>query len=356
MIGSYVAFIAIAGLTLLGIDSLPLLMLALAARFELFDVRLIEQMDWLVSWPAIAAARRQTQARIDSGVQTIVGVNKFRLENEAPIDILEIDNTAVRLSQIKRIEQTRRQRDPKRVSETLARLTEVAKTGQGNILEAAVDAARKSRGVETPEVQPAVVEQRPDARVPGQDGCDGLSGGLDHHGQPQGIMHRPCTVMHRLPRQTGAQAAAIAFDHTDPADHIVDQLVAAAEHFGRNARPVILQGNPACDHDRRGDDEFERAEACIGLPVIGVQERPPAKVAARRGTARRRDEGSASGKAPFGADLGPVLRPGNEAQPELGTGFLHAGLEFIHLAFHILCSPCYRDNKSENKTDHEKDQ
>jgi methylmalonyl-CoA mutase len=87
-----------------------------------------------------AATRRQ--AAIDRGEEVIVGVNKFRLENEEPIDILEIDNTAVRLSQVKRIEQTRRQRDPKRVSETLARLTEIARTGEGNLLEAAVEAAR----------------------------------------------------------------------------------------------------------------------------------------------------------------------------------------------------------------------
>jgi methylmalonyl-CoA mutase len=87
-----------------------------------------------------AATRRQ--AAVDRGEEVIVGVNKFRLENEEPIDILEIDNTAVRLSQVKRIEQTRRQRDPKRVSETLARLTEIARTGEGNLLEAAVDAAR----------------------------------------------------------------------------------------------------------------------------------------------------------------------------------------------------------------------
>jgi methylmalonyl-CoA mutase len=87
-----------------------------------------------------AATRRQ--AAVDRGEEVIVGVNKFRLENEEPIDILEIDNTAVRLSQIKRIEQTRRQRDPKRVETTLARLTEIARTGEGNLLEAAVEAAR----------------------------------------------------------------------------------------------------------------------------------------------------------------------------------------------------------------------
>lgn len=90
----------------------------------------------------IEEAATRKQAAIDRGEEVIVGVNKFRLENEEPIDILEIDNTAVRLSQVKRIEQTRRQRDPKRVSETLTRLTEIARTGEGNLLEAAVEAAR----------------------------------------------------------------------------------------------------------------------------------------------------------------------------------------------------------------------
>jgi len=87
-----------------------------------------------------AATRRQ--AAIDKGEEVIVGVNKFRLENEEPIDILDIDNTAVRASQIKRIEQTRRQRDPKAVEKALARITDYARTGEGNLLEAAVEAAR----------------------------------------------------------------------------------------------------------------------------------------------------------------------------------------------------------------------
>ncbi|ATN35702.1 methylmalonyl-CoA mutase [Rhizobium sp. ACO-34A] len=88
-----------------------------------------------------AATRRQ--AAVDKAEEVIVGVNKFRLENEEPIDILEIDNSAVRASQIKRIEETKRRRDTKKVEQALARLTEVARTGEGNILEAAVDAARE---------------------------------------------------------------------------------------------------------------------------------------------------------------------------------------------------------------------
>ena len=87
-----------------------------------------------------AATRRQ--AAVDRAEEIIVGVNKYRLENEEPIDILAIDNTAVRNSQIKRLEQVRRQRDPQRVAEALALLEEVAESGEGNLLEAAVEAAR----------------------------------------------------------------------------------------------------------------------------------------------------------------------------------------------------------------------
>ncbi|MFD1328481.1 methylmalonyl-CoA mutase [Mycoplana ramosa] len=87
-----------------------------------------------------AAARRQ--AAIDKGDEVIVGVNKYRLEDEQPIDILEIDNSAVRAAQIRRIEETKRRRDGARARETLAVLAEVARSGKGNLLEAAVEAAR----------------------------------------------------------------------------------------------------------------------------------------------------------------------------------------------------------------------
>jgi methylmalonyl-CoA mutase len=87
-----------------------------------------------------AATRRQ--AAVDKGEEVIVGVNKYRLDTEDQIDILDIDNAAVRLSQIARIERTKRQRDPKQVAETLATLGEVAASGKENILEAAVEAAR----------------------------------------------------------------------------------------------------------------------------------------------------------------------------------------------------------------------
>ena len=90
----------------------------------------------------IEEAATKRQAAVDRGEEIIVGVNKFRLENEDPIDILDIDNSAVRASQIKRLENVRRQRDPQAVETALSALTDIAKTGTGNLLEAAVEAAR----------------------------------------------------------------------------------------------------------------------------------------------------------------------------------------------------------------------
>jgi len=90
----------------------------------------------------IEEASARTQARIDSGNQIIVGVNQFRLEKEDPIDILEVDNTAVRIQQIERLKQLRANRDEAAVQTALAAITECAKTGNGNLLELAVEAAR----------------------------------------------------------------------------------------------------------------------------------------------------------------------------------------------------------------------
>jgi len=89
----------------------------------------------------IEEASARTQARIDSGSQIIVGVNQYRLEKEAPIDILEVDNTAVRVQQIERLKQLRANRNEAEVQKSLAAITECAKTGNGNLLELAVEAA-----------------------------------------------------------------------------------------------------------------------------------------------------------------------------------------------------------------------
>lgn len=87
-----------------------------------------------------AAARRQAQ--IDSGKETIIGVNKFRLDQEEPIDILDIDNTAVRLKQIEKLEKLKASRDEEKVAEALAAITKAAESGEGNLLELSVQAAR----------------------------------------------------------------------------------------------------------------------------------------------------------------------------------------------------------------------
>ena len=91
----------------------------------------------------IEEAAAKKQARIDSGKDTIVGINKYRLDKEDPIDILEVDNTKVRNTQIERLNKLRNERNDDEVQAALNRITEVAKTGDGNLLEAAVEAARK---------------------------------------------------------------------------------------------------------------------------------------------------------------------------------------------------------------------
>lgn len=87
-----------------------------------------------------AAARKQ--ARIDSGNDTIVGINRYRLEKEDPIDILAVDNTAVREAQIKRLAELRANRDEAKVKAALAAITECVRTKKGNLLELAVEAAK----------------------------------------------------------------------------------------------------------------------------------------------------------------------------------------------------------------------
>ena len=89
----------------------------------------------------IEEAAARTQARIDSKKQTIVGINKYRLPHEDAIDILEIDNTEVRMSQVARLEELKKNRDNEKVKEALAAITECVKTGEGNLLDLAVKAA-----------------------------------------------------------------------------------------------------------------------------------------------------------------------------------------------------------------------
>src|SRR5947208_15521686 len=87
-----------------------------------------------------AAARRQ--AAIDRGEEVIIGVNKYQSSDPAHVDILDVDNEAVRKSQIARLDRVRKSRDLARCKATLAALTEAARSGTGNLLELSIAASR----------------------------------------------------------------------------------------------------------------------------------------------------------------------------------------------------------------------
>jgi methylmalonyl-CoA mutase len=90
----------------------------------------------------IEEAAAKTQARIDAGAQSVIGVNKYPPSDEAPIDVLRIDNSAVRAHQIDKLKRLKTERDPSTLKEALDALTRAADRGNGNLLALAVDAAR----------------------------------------------------------------------------------------------------------------------------------------------------------------------------------------------------------------------
>jgi methylmalonyl-CoA mutase len=90
----------------------------------------------------IEEAAARTQARIDSGRQVIVGVNRYRVDDETELDVLKVDNSAVYAAQVRRLEELRDERDQRAVVESLAALTRCAETGDGNLLDLTVAAAR----------------------------------------------------------------------------------------------------------------------------------------------------------------------------------------------------------------------
>ena len=90
----------------------------------------------------IEEAAARTQARIDSGRQVVVGVNKYRADREDAVDVLRIDNAEVKASQIAKLKQLKEERDPDQVEKSLAALTKAADTGEGNLLALAIEAGR----------------------------------------------------------------------------------------------------------------------------------------------------------------------------------------------------------------------
>ncbi|HMR34553.1 MAG TPA: methylmalonyl-CoA mutase, partial [Geminicoccus sp.] len=90
----------------------------------------------------IEEAAARTQARLDSGRQTLVGVNRYRVTDETPIDVLKVDNSAVRAAQIDKLRRLKAERDPAILESSLSALTRAADTGEGNLLDLAIEAAR----------------------------------------------------------------------------------------------------------------------------------------------------------------------------------------------------------------------
>ena len=90
----------------------------------------------------IEEAAAKTQARIDAGAQAVIGVNKYPPTDEAPIEVLKIDNSAVRAHQIDKLQRLKAERDPAALQEALDALTRAAGGGNGNLLALAIDAAR----------------------------------------------------------------------------------------------------------------------------------------------------------------------------------------------------------------------
>ena len=95
----------------------------------------------------IEEASARTQARIDSGVQPVIGVNKFRLDHEEQVDLLKVDNAGVRIAQIEKLKRLRSERDESRCQEALDLLANAAELGTGNLLSLSINAARNNATV-----------------------------------------------------------------------------------------------------------------------------------------------------------------------------------------------------------------
>ena len=178
----------------------------------------------------IEAAAAEKQARIDSGRDVIVGVNKYKLGKEDAIDILDVDNVKVRESQIARLNNIKQKRDPAQVSQTLAAITKIAEGEPGNLLAAAVDAIRAR----------ATVGEVSDAmeRVFGR--------------------HRADTQ-----KVTGVYAAA--YDSAEGWDKLKQEIAEFAEEEGR--RPRVMIAKLGQDGHDRGAKVVATAFADLGFDV-----------------------------------------------------------------------------------------
>ncbi|MFO1337022.1 MAG: methylmalonyl-CoA mutase [Burkholderiaceae bacterium] len=171
----------------------------------------------------IEASAAEKQARIDSGKDVIVGVNKYRLAKEAPIDILEVDNLKVREQQVARLQQVKAGRDTARVQAALAALTKAAQSGQGNLLDLAIHAirARATVGEVSDALEVVFGRHRADiqkvtgvyaAAYDSAEGWDKLKGEIDAFAAEAG--RRPRVMIAKLGQDghdRGAKVVATAF-------------------------------------------------------------------------------------------------------------------------------------------------
>ncbi|GIX25188.1 MAG: methylmalonyl-CoA mutase [Caldimonas sp.] len=178
----------------------------------------------------IEASAAEKQARIDSGKDVIVGVNKYRLDKEDPIDILEVDNLKVRQQQIERLQRIRATRDAQAVQAALDALTRCAESGQGNLLELSIQAMRVR----------ATVGEVSDAleKVWGR--------------------HRADTQ-----KVTGVYAAA--YDSAEGWERLKTEIAAFAEEAGR--RPRVMIAKLGQDGHDRGAKVVATAYADLGFDV-----------------------------------------------------------------------------------------
>lgn len=178
----------------------------------------------------IEAAAAEKQARIDSGKEVIVGVNKYKLAKEDPIEILDVDNVKVRDSQIARLKDIKAKRDATKVQQALDALTNAAQSGQGNLLELSIQAVRLR----------ATVGEVSDAleKVYGR--------------------HRADTQ-----KVTGVYAAA--YDSAAGWDQLKSEINTASEHLGR--RPRVMIAKLGQDGHDRGAKVVATAFADLGFDV-----------------------------------------------------------------------------------------
>jgi len=178
----------------------------------------------------IEASAAEKQARIDSGKDVIVGVNKYKLEKEDPVEFRDIDNHAVRESQIERLKQIRATRDAAKVQAALDALTECAKSGQGNLLDLSIQAIRLR----------ATVGEVSDAleKVFGRHRAD-------------------------IQKVTGVYAAA--YDSAEGWDKLKAEIAAFADAQGR--RPRVMISKLGQDGHDRGAKVVATAFADLGFDV-----------------------------------------------------------------------------------------